>query len=246
MDSRIKTLLIFLVITFCIFRPSFDIQHTPNRSVEKIVTSLSENSAIGIDVSHYQGKINWDDIKQSNIQFAYIKATDGITYLDPNHKLNVTNITESGLFHGSYHFYEPNYDAEKQARHFLKHVKFGPESLRPVLDVEISKGQDKLSIKNGVHRWLTLVEQESGCKPMLYSYSYFYDLYLGSTFDKYQLWLADYANKLSFPKSHNNIVMWQHSQKGRVNGIKGHVDLNITEVPIELILCGETIKEKGQ
>lgn len=180
----------------------------------------------GIDVSHYQGKVDWAEVTEQKIHFAYLKATDGITYTDPMYHSNQTQINAHSLPNGAYHFFEPTDDGVKQAQNFLSQLIIHDNMLPPVLDVEINHGVDKQLIQQRVKQWLDTVEEKVGCKPIIYSYGSFYQTYLGEHFLDYPLWLADYAPQATLPKDVKNWLFWQHSQKGKVPGIKNSVDLN--------------------
>ena len=180
----------------------------------------------GIDVSHYQGDIDWAAVKASGIGFAYLKATDGITYVDARYATHAAELKKLGLPHGGYHFYEPKDDPIAQAKHYLGKVAFASGSLPPVLDVEITSGLKPAQIRAGVMQWLEFVEKQTGCRPMIYSYAAYWNQNLGGEFADYPLWLADYAPRPKLPDDVKTWRFWQHSQKGRVRGIDSSVDLN--------------------
>jgi lysozyme len=98
------------------------------------------NGVQGIDVSHYQGVVDWQQVAQNGMAFAFAKATEGITYVDPQLAANWDGIRVAGLVRGAYHFFEPNDDAAQQAQHFLSTVQLQPGDLPPVLDVETTGG----------------------------------------------------------------------------------------------------------
>ena len=92
---------------------------------------------LGIDVSHFQGDVNWDKIKEHNISFAYAKATQGTSFKDPKFKENQKNTKQAGLKHGSYHFYLTNEDPIKQAEHYINTIEDLDEGhMLPMLDLE--------------------------------------------------------------------------------------------------------------
>ena len=244
--SRIVSVLgIGLVAALLFSRPHMTLPSL-SQSQDVSVADLTQSAqgktrAVGIDVSHYQGTIQWPKVVADKIQFAYLKATDGITYTDPRYHANVTELKQSELLHGAYHFYEPNDDAVAQAKHFLTKVTLTDVSLAPVLDVEIHEQVLATDIAHGVRTWLEYVEQATNCRPVIYTYSDFYQTYLGETFDHYPLWLADYAKQPTLPRAQPALAIWQHSQKGRVMGIATEVDLDIAEVPLEQLQCRATL-----
>ena len=180
----------------------------------------------GIDVSFYQGKVDWQKIKTGGIHFVYLKATEGITYTDPMFHRNQDQLLKEGLSYGVYHFFEPKDDGEKQADNFLTQVKLHGELLPPVVDVEVSRGMDKKILQERLKIWLETVESRTGCRPIIYSYGSFYETYLGEEFLAYPLWLADYAEHPHLPNGLARWTMWQHSQRGQVEGIDSMVDMD--------------------
>ncbi len=181
----------------------------------------------GIDVSHYQGDVDWAKVKAAGISFAYAKASDGLTYVDPKYVRNIEAATKAGIAIGAYHFYEPKDDPVAQAKHFVQTARVGSGSLPPVLDVERTPGKnDPATIAEGAKQWLEYVEQATGCRPVVYASPSYYQTYLGIAFNKYPLWLAEYSSKTRLPRGVTAWQMWQHSQKGRIDGVSGTVDLD--------------------
>ena len=178
----------------------------------------------GIDVSHYQGNIDWVTVAKQDVHFVYLKATDGITYTDPSFHRNQKSVIEQSIPIGAYHFFEPHDDGVKQAENFLAQLKIHDNMLPPVLDIEQSKGVKKELLQKRVQQWIDTVEKKVGCQPVIYSYGSFYNEYLGEKFSKYRLWLADYAQKPTLPHSVKQWFIWQHSQSGHVKGISTLVD----------------------
>jgi GH25 family lysozyme M1 (1,4-beta-N-acetylmuramidase) len=145
-----------------------DNESVPNDLAEK--SAMPSENLSGIDVSHYQGTVDWDTIKNSRISFAFIKVTEGRTYVDPKYSDNVAGAKQAEILHGAYHFYQPAEDAEEQAMNFITHVKGTVGDLPPVLDIEITQGIDKSELVDGIKVWLKTVEQHTGCRPIVYSY----------------------------------------------------------------------------
>lgn len=226
----------FVIAVIALIRPTPGFIHTKvtpqslphidsNRSdgIEKNTKPLYLS---GIDVSHYQGKVDWAQVVQDDIHFVYLKATDGITYTDPTFHANQKFLIRNTTPYGAYHFFEPNDNGVKQAENFLAQVKVHKNMLPPVLDVEISRNIEKKLLQKRVRQWLETVEAKIGCKPIIYSYSSFYEKYLGDSFQDYHFWLADYAKKPQLPSSIKQWLFWQHSQRGRVDGVQVMVDKN--------------------
>ena len=187
----------------------------------------------GIDVSHHQGKINWQKLKDQGmidkfpVRFVMIKATEGASRIDPNFKENFFQARENGFTRGAYHFYSIYSSAEKQAEFFIKNVKLEKGDLPPVLDVEHKpKNQTDEEFVVSIRKWLDIVENHYGVKPIIYTYYKFKTRYLnGSVFDDYPYWIAHYyVDKVEYEGAWK---FWQHTDAGCLPGIKGRVDFNI-------------------
>ena len=183
---------------------------------------------LGIDVSHYQGAVNWGQVKQHGIVFAFAKATGGTYYTDPEFSANWNGMRAEGIIRGAYHFYYPNEDATQQAENFVNVVGKLRKGLDmpPVLDVELTEGMDSSQIQQGVATWLSYVQQKMGCTPIIYVDPSFANEYLGDRFSNYPLWVAEYTNAPapSLPNAWSIWSFWQYSETGNVAGVSGAVD----------------------
>jgi lysozyme len=193
---------------------------------------LSIADFMGIDVSHINGVIDWPAVKADpqNIEFVYIKATEGTTVQDTKYGINIQQSTAAGLSTGAYHFYSLTSSPENQAANFIKIVGANyPYKLPPVLDYEKDvNGSDIDSVIAGLNTWLTIVENKWGIQPIIYTSKNYWDqLNNPSGFAKYNLWLANYNPGLpSLPGDWIEWAIWQYSCKGSVQGIPGAVDFN--------------------
>lgn len=193
----------------------------------------------GVDVSHYQGAVDWPTVAKAGISFVYAKATEGVTYVDPRFAVNAASAPAAGLRFGAYHFFVPSDDATAQAEHFLSVAAPATGMLPPVLDLEKSAGGSDNLAQNAV-TWLAHVKEKTGCTPLVYASPAFYEAHLGDALSDYPLYLADYAKSPKVPTGAGPLVLWQHSQKGTVSGVPGHVDLDRYEarsVSMEAFLC---------
>ena len=194
--------------------------------------TIPENYAIhGIDVSKYQQQIDWDEVKRmrvKNVQigFSFIKATEGTQKKDPEFKRNWKKSRLAGIHRGAYHFFIASKDGTQQARYFIKHVELESGDLPPVLDVEQLNGAGPMQLRTEVKEWLQEVERHYGVKPIIYTNVDFYHRYLGEAFDAYPLWVAHYYREKD-PSIKREWLFWQHSDRGRVNGINHLVDFNV-------------------
>jgi lysozyme len=189
--------------------------------------SLDSGSLDGTDVSHWQGTIDWRAVRGGGIEFAFIKATEGVTYQDPAFARNWAGAGEAGVRRGAYHYFRPSVDAAQQAQNFLRTVPLGPNDLPAVLDVEVSEGVAGDALLRAVRTWLETVERATGKRPIVYTYPDFWNRYAAGSPGPYPLWIATYGRDAPLvPIGWTDWTFWQHSATGRVPGIGGDVDLN--------------------
>ncbi len=186
---------------------------------------MSSAKLSGIDVSYYQGEIDWQSVKAAGQTFAFARATYGTTKLDSMFSTNWQAIKQAGIIRGAYHFFVAADDPTEQANFFVSTVgSLEPGDLPPVIDVEADSGTSS-ALVNDVQTWLNIVEQKLGVIPIIYTAPSYWNEYMTGNFGKYPLWVAEYG--VSTPKSVNgwsNWTFWQHSESGSVEGIKGSVD----------------------
>ena len=185
----------------------------------------------GIDISHYQGRINWEKLRNASIgdapvSFVFIKATEGEKLWDDNFNLNFSKSKRNDLIRGAYHFFVPGVDPRKQAEFYLKIAQLETGDLPPVLDIEKKGDLTPERLRRDVRIWLDMVEKEYGVKPILYTSYKFKMQYLNTPeFDAYPYWIAHYyVDELEYK---GKWTFWQHTDCGKVSGIKGFVDCNI-------------------
>lgn len=200
-----------------------------------LMDTHSENS-FGIDVSQYQGKIIWDSVRLINekfpIDFIFLRATMGERAKDSRFDQNWEAVKSINKLRGAYHYFRPNENSIKQADNFIKTVKLKPGDLPPVLDIEERPRRQSMdSLRVGLKRWLDKVEAHYKVRPIVYSGDSYFTDFLEKEFKDYKLWIANYNFWLESPKAHWDI--WQFSERGSVNGIKGYVDLNMYHSDVE-------------
>ena len=186
----------------------------------------------GIDISHYQGKIDWEELKNAMIEgcpvrFVIIKSTEGASRLDDHFRENFNQARDYGFIRGVYHFWSNKSTAREQAYYFLEQVHLTDGDLPPVLDIE-HKPSDKSveDFQRDVLTWLHIVEDKYHAKPIIYTYYKFKEKYLSDpVFDDYPYWIAHYyVDKVQYQ---GKWKFWQHTDAGKLPGIKGYVDFNI-------------------
>jgi lysozyme len=187
----------------------------------------------GIDVSHFQGDVDWAAVAAAGVRFAFMKATEGLADIDPRFARNWEHSRAAGLLRGAYHFLHPNLDAKQQAAHFLSVVTLDRDALPPALDVEVTNGVDPAALAACIETWLGVVEAALGCKPVIYTDPSFWRDNVGVDLSSYPLWLACYAPQPEVPANWQSWTFWQHSQSGGVAGVAGPVDLDSCHLSLD-------------
>ena len=184
----------------------------------------------GIDVSHWEGTIDWKTVASSGYKFVYTKATESTTYTDDTLVPNVSGAASVGIPIGAYHFYRLAVDPKAQADFFLSKIKGLQLELPPSLDFEEQTNIAPATVAKSLKTWLDIVEAAVGRKPIIYTSAYFWNTFVGtpSWADDYGLWVANYtaAPAPLLPKPWKNYLFWQYTDKGAVPGISGDVDMN--------------------
>lgn len=175
----------------------------------------------GIDVSKYQGTINWNKVvKDSTIKFVYVKATEGTSIQDPFYRTNLTKAKKAGLLVGSYHLYSSKTTAYQQMGNIRSVIKKSEQDLVPVLDIE-GHHSGRLYMER-VDKLLELMEREYGVKPIIYTSEKVYKTHFaGKKYAKYHIFIANYR---SYPTT--RFTLWQYTERGHCSGISGYVDFN--------------------
>jgi lysozyme len=183
----------------------------------------------GIDVSHWEGKIDWQSVKTAGYRYAFTKATEGCTYLDDTFYANVAGAHAAGIPIGAFHFFHAAMPVQKQADLFIKSISSVKLDLPPVLDFEENPAMSKPNVAAAIKAWLDAVETATGRKPIIYTGMYYWNDYVGNPgwAKDYPLWIAQYAtDQPRLPQSWPSWMFWQYTDKGTVPGIQGGVDLD--------------------
>jgi lysozyme len=185
----------------------------------------------GIDVSRYQESIDWESVRDMQvgnvrIGFAFIKATEGLGNEDAYFARNWKRAKSAGLIRGAYHFFLATKSGRAQAENFINSVSLEPGDLPPVLDIEQVYGVPEDKLKERALEWLRAIQQYYGVMPIVYTNVDFYKHVLKDDFDGYPLWVAHYLQPRQ-PQIYRDWSFWQHSETGRVNGIRATVDFNV-------------------
>lgn len=181
----------------------------------------------GIDISNYQKDINWDaTVKDANIKYVYVKATEGASHKQHRYRTNIEHARKRGIKVGSYHFMTTTASIQKQFENFISVVKPEEQDLVPLLDVEKRDGWTIKQLQDSVLKFVKLLEDYYGCKPMIYASSNYFNNYLGATFKSYPLFIARYSKNEPQLSYGAKWILWQFSDRGRIEGIDALVDLS--------------------
>ena len=185
----------------------------------------------GIDVSYFQGDIDWRKVAKAGIRFAYIKATEGADRVDPKFRRNWREAKRAGLARGAYHFMYWCSSAEDQAAWFTAQVPNDTTSLPPVLDVEWNSHSPtcpgRLPRAKAIAKMkvmLEAMEAHTGKRPLIYTDPKFHHDVLEGQFSDYDFWLRSVAAKPEDKFRSRDWAFWQFTTTGRVPGIAGPVD----------------------
>lgn len=200
---------------------------------------------LGIDVSHYQGIINWEKVKRGNYKFAILKCTEGTSFKDKTYEQNKKNARKNGILVGSYHFANHN-DPKKEAVWFIKNVGDIEKGELLVLDSETGQSPEWCL------KFLKEVEKVVGFKPIIYLNESTVKRLNWSNVVKnnFGLWVAKYASSVFYVPYYLQRkpvsdewpfwAIWQYSSRANVDGINGNVDVNYTRMNLE------TLKKYGK
>ena len=204
----------------------------------------------GVDVSHYQGTIDWETLSQQGLDFAVIKATEGSTHIDSRFDENWNAAEQTHLYLGAYHFFSFDSDGDKQAASYIETVGSLDGKLAPVVDVEYygtkrSNPPERAEVIKKLKDLLDALEQHYQIKPIIYTTFTIYNEYIKGEFEDYPLWVRSiycppavlFGNKWSF---------WQYMDTAMLEGYMGdqkYIDVNVfngTHEDLEQLIIQKT------
>jgi len=220
----LKVLVIILLVAFLVYK-----------AVMKLTeTTLESYPVRGVDVSSYQGDIDWETLSGQGIDFAFIKATEGSTYKDRFFEKNIKNANKTELKVGAYHFMSFESGGKAQAENFISSVKKSDIDLPPVIDLELygsyrTNPPEASDVRAILDELVPALYEEYGRYPIIYTNRRAYLLYVSGEYDKCDLWLCDIIKKPSLPDG-RDWLFWQYSHTGRLEGYSGdeeYIDMNV-------------------
>lgn len=202
---------------------------------DELATQLASGYEMqGVDVSHYQGEIDWQVLEEQGVDFAFIKATEGSGHVDRKFYENWEAVDATNIRSGAYHFFSFDSPAETQAQLYIETVGDLSGRLIPVVDIEFygdkfSNPPEDEEIVRELKTMLDILEEEYGVKPMVYTTYTFYYKYLDDEIDDYPLWIRNVYFSPNVDM-YNQWTVWQYTDTAIINGYSGaeeHIDMNV-------------------
>ncbi len=214
-------------------RPNF-MGESGRFSLEALTSAAPDVSAYsvrGVDISHYQGAIAWDQVQADGLSFVYIKATEGGDGVDGEFAANWKGAAGAGLARGAYHFYNFCRNGSDQADNFIRTVPADAGILPATIDLEQSGDCSTMPAKDAFRAdlaaFVAKVSAAYGSTPILYVNYAIYDRYFSGENDSYKLWIADVSDAAPQMPDNASWALWQYGWHGRLAGIPGEVDLDV-------------------
>ena len=217
---------------------SFDEEPVRTANVRKgadfEIRQPSKIAVEGIDVSYFQETVDWSAVKGDGIRFAYIKATEGGDRVDQRFAENYVGAAQAGVLRGAYHFWYHCRPGAEQAAWFIQNVPRDANALPPVLDIEwtptsptCTKRPPADELHADIQTFLDTVQAYYGKRPIIYTSISFYNDRLKGAFPDHLVWIASYKGHPVVRDPSLRWHFWQHTEAGRVAGVRGRVDRNV-------------------
>ena len=188
----------------------------------------------GVDVSYWQGDINWMQLRAAGTAFAFIKATEGGDWADPKFRENYVAAGAAGIPRSGYHFYYFCRPVEDQISWFIQNVPIDLASLPPVLDMEWNAHSKtcqlrppKEQVVQDMTKWLQAIERHYGKRPIIYTSVDFHEERLVGEFEDYPIWVRSVAGHPSTRYGDRVWTFWQYTGTGELPGVEGDIDRNV-------------------
>lgn len=185
----------------------------------------------GADVSHHQGPIDWDEVADEDIDFAYIKATEGTTHVDDRFTENWEDAQDAGIVVGAHHFMSFDSPGTGQAENLIATVPETSGMLPPVVDVEsygryIDDLPDEETVSSILDELLAGLEDQYGVPAIIYTTDTYYDAFIRDAYPDNPIWIRAIVlpPRLSDDR---DWTFWQYSNRDHLDGIEGYVDMNV-------------------
>lgn len=208
-------------------KPLIDVPLTEEQTEEVVYTQ-------GVDVSNYQGDIDWDVLQEQGVFFAYIKATEGNSWVDPRFSQNWEGASGcKGMRYGAYHFMSFRTAGTEQAESFISVVPKDKNALPPVVDIElydefINAPPTQEHFQQTLDPILAALEERYGKQPVIYTTTHIYNYYIAGNYDN-PIWIADHSLSPALPDG-NPWLFCQYTYEGQLEGYSGeepYIDLDV-------------------
>lgn len=193
------------------------------------IPSIVKYPVRGIDISHHQESIDWSKVTEKEIDFVFIKATEGDDFVDHRFTANWANSRKYGISRGAYHFFSFKSSGLAQAHNVIRNVPREKGCIPLVIDLEFGPHSKKLpphkQIVRELQSFVAAIERHYNYKPIFYVTYETYNHFVAGNFRNHPIWICDI---IKYPrlKDQREWQFWQYCSRGHVRGIKGFVDLN--------------------
>ena len=184
----------------------------------------------GIDISHHQGIIAWNEMGKESFDFVYMKATEGGDFVDPRFEINWDSAGEINMLKGAYHFYRICKNGSEQAENFISVVPKSPHALPHAIDLEhignCRTSKPKEFVLKEISDYINRIEKHYGKTPIIYTTDRFYKEYLMDEYFEAKIWIRNIFKRPNLPDG-RNWHLWQFTNRARIRGVEAYVDLNV-------------------
>ena len=190
----------------------------------------------GVDVSAYQGEIDWQILSRQDIDFAFIKATEGSSFTDKRFEYNHKEAIKTDLRIGAYHFFSFESSGKKQATHFINTVPKTDNMLPPVIDFEFygdfaNEPPEKEAVINELDIIIKMLYEHYGMQPIIYTGEREYSIYLQNRYVENPIWIRSVYSKAESQLPDGKAwTFWQYTNRERLDGYNGtekYIDMNV-------------------
>lgn len=210
---------------------------TDNRAgdIMSAAPDKSRYPVTGIDISAHNGPVNFERVAADSVDFVLIKATEGATFKDRAFADNYRRARKAGLKVGAYHFFRYDTPGHMQAMNLLHSIKGRRLDLPLAIDVEDWSNPEDQTVESIQTRLREMADYLTarGYTLMIYTNKQGYDRYFEGRGEELPLWICTFSEPHPGMKWH----LWQHTHRGSVDGVEGHVDLNTFNGSRESFMC---------
>ncbi len=206
-----------------------DNANTMGDATDSALVDVLSDSTIhhGIDVSYHSGRVDWAAVAQQRFKLAFVKATEGDDLKDPSFAQHWQELKAHGIVRGAYHFYVTEDNPDTQAQLFTSVVTLEQGDLAPVVDIELIGHNTQPGLVERFRRFLTLIEEHYGIKPIIYTSPNFWNRHMSDEFGEYPLWVAEYGvDAPTIPKGWETWHLWQWQGDTTVTGVEKGADVS--------------------